>query len=76
MGEVRSRKYYNSIVNINMIHIAPWEACLGLLAGAGRVLKKDGILYIYGPFKRGHKHVFDAKGGCQELWRSRCHSFV
>jgi len=45
-----------SIVNINMIHIAPWEACLGLLAGAGRVLKKDGILYIYGPFKRGHKH--------------------
>jgi len=45
-----------SIVNINMIHIAPWEACLGLLSGAGRVLQKDGILYIYGPFKHGHKH--------------------
>ena len=26
-----------SIVNINMIHIAPWSACLGLMAGAGRV---------------------------------------
>lgn len=46
-----------AIVNINMIHIAPWNACLGLMAGAGRILPKGGILYLYGPFKRDGKHI-------------------
>jgi predicted fused transcriptional regulator/phosphomethylpyrimidine kinase len=44
-------------VNINMIHIAPWSACLGLMAGAGRILASRGILYIYGPFKQGGEHT-------------------
>ena len=42
-----------AIVNINMIHISPWSACLGLMAGASRLLPPDGILYLYGPFKQG-----------------------
>ena len=46
-----------AIVNINMIHIAPWEACLGLLAGAGRMLPPGGILYLYGPYRRGGVHT-------------------
>ncbi len=45
-----------AIVNINMIHIAPWQTCLGLLAGAGRILPPDGILYLYGPYRRGGAH--------------------
>jgi len=46
-----------AIVNINMIHISPWSACLGLMAGAGRILKAGGILYLYGPFKQGGEHT-------------------
>lgn len=46
-----------AIVNINMIHIAPESACLGLMAGARRILPDGGILYIYGPFKQGGKHT-------------------
>lgn len=46
-----------AIVNINMIHIAPWSACLGLIAGAKRILPPGGILYLYGPFKRDGKHT-------------------
>ncbi|WP_419903341.1 DUF938 domain-containing protein [Kiloniella sp.] len=38
------------ITCINMIHISPWEATLGLLSGAADILKKDGVLYLYGPF--------------------------
>lgn len=38
------------IVNANMIHIAPWEACVGLLAGAGRLLPPGGVLFMYGPY--------------------------
>jgi len=41
-----------AIVNINMIHIAPWSACVGLMAGASRILPPGGILYLYGPFKQ------------------------
>lgn len=46
-----------AIVNINMIHIAPWSACLGLMAGAKRILPPGGILYLYGPFKQDGKHT-------------------
>jgi SAM-dependent methyltransferase len=41
----------------NVIHIAPWRVTEGLLAGAGRVLRADGRLYLYGPFKRDGKHT-------------------
>ena len=47
----------NAIVNINMIHISPWSACLGLMAGAGQILPKAGILYLYGPYKRNGEHT-------------------
>jgi hypothetical protein len=46
-----------AIVNINMIHIAPWSACLGLMAGAGRLLPSGGVLYLYGPFQQPGKHT-------------------
>ncbi|BBA79747.1 hypothetical protein RGRSB_1296 [cyanobacterium endosymbiont of Rhopalodia gibberula] len=46
-----------AIVNINMIHISPWEACLGLIKGAGNLLPSGGILYLYGPYKQGGKHT-------------------
>ena len=54
---VSSKQPITAIVNINMIHIAPKAAYLGLLAGAKRVLPIDGILYLYGPFKQGGVHT-------------------
>jgi cyclopropane fatty-acyl-phospholipid synthase-like methyltransferase len=47
----------DAIVNINMIHISPYSACEGLMAGAGRILPRDGILYLYGPYQRQGKHT-------------------
>ena len=41
----------------NVIHIAPWRVAEGLFAGAGRYLRSDGRLFLYGPFKRGGKHT-------------------
>ena len=41
----------------NVIHIAPWRVAEGLFAGAGRSLRDDGRLFLYGPFKRGGKHT-------------------
>ncbi|MEO8114105.1 MAG: DUF938 domain-containing protein [Phenylobacterium sp.] len=39
-----------AVVCINMIHIAPWAAAEGLMAGAGRLLPAGGRLFLYGPF--------------------------
>jgi SAM-dependent methyltransferase len=47
---------FDAIVSINMVHIAPWTASLGLVAGAGRLLRPNGLLILYGPFMRNGKH--------------------
>jgi SAM-dependent methyltransferase len=41
----------------NVIHIAPWKVAEGLFAGAGRHLRPDGRLFLYGPFKRDGRHT-------------------
>jgi SAM-dependent methyltransferase len=47
----------DSVVSINMIHIAPWGATVALMQGAARILPPDGTLFLYGPFKRGGVHT-------------------
>ncbi len=47
---------FDAIVSLNMIHIAPWAATLGLFAGAGRLLCPGGLLFLYGPFMRNGAH--------------------
>lgn len=42
----------DALVCINMIHIAPWEAAQALFAGAEKLLPANGVLYLYGPYRR------------------------
>jgi len=48
---------FDAMISLNMIHIAPWEAALGLLAGGARLLRPDGVLFLYGPFMLDGKHT-------------------
>jgi SAM-dependent methyltransferase len=50
----------DAILNINMIHIAPWSAAVALFAGAARVLAPSGVLFLYGPFMRGGRHTAES----------------
>jgi len=50
----------DAILCINMIHISPWAACEGLMAGAARTLPAGGLLYLYGPFKEDGRHTADS----------------
>jgi hypothetical protein len=61
----------NAIININMIHIAPWQACLGLIQGAGQILPSGGILYLYGPYKRNGEHTASSNTSFDHSLRDR-----
>lgn len=40
----------DAVLNINMVHISPWAAALGLLDGAARLLAPGAPLILYGPW--------------------------
>jgi hypothetical protein len=42
----------DAVLCINMAHIAPWAATLGLLRGAARILPTGAPLVLYGPWIR------------------------
>jgi hypothetical protein len=47
----------DAVLCINMIHIAPWTAAVGLMRGGARVLPPGGMLYLYGAYKQGGRHT-------------------
>jgi SAM-dependent methyltransferase len=47
----------DAVLCINMIHISPWQSTLDLMAGAGAILPTGGVLFLYGPYKRGGAHT-------------------
>jgi SAM-dependent methyltransferase len=42
----------DAVLCINMAHISPWAATLGLLDGAARLLPSGAPLCLYGPYRR------------------------
>jgi hypothetical protein len=42
--------YADALLSINMVHISPWAAALGLLDGASRLLRAGTPLILYGPW--------------------------
>lgn len=48
---------FDTVICINMIHIAPWSATVGLMRGAASVLVTHGLLFLYGPFRRDGAHT-------------------
>lgn len=45
----------DAIICINMVHISPWSATLGLLRNTARILPVGAPLYLYGPYRQ-HGH--------------------
>jgi hypothetical protein len=50
-------KSADAVLCINMIHISPWGATLGLMRGAAALLRPGAPLYTYGPYKRDGAHT-------------------
>ena len=60
-----------AVVCINMIHISPWEATLSLLGGAGHLLARGGVLFLYGPYRRGGAHTAPSNAAFDDDLRGR-----
>lgn len=61
----------DAIFCANMIHIAPWACCLGLVRGAGRVLPSQGALLLYGPFLTADTPTAPSNAAFDQSLRSR-----
>ncbi|MDZ7787129.1 MAG: DUF938 domain-containing protein [Halofilum sp. (in: g-proteobacteria)] len=61
----------DAIVCVNLLHISPWTATRGLLAGAARCLPRGGVLAIYGPFKISGTHTAESNARFDADLRAR-----
>ena len=59
----------DAVVNINMIHIAPWSATTALFDGAAGILAPGGLLFLYGPFMRDGRHTAESNQRFDERLR-------
>ncbi len=59
------------IAAINIVHISPWRATQGLMAGAGRVLPPGGVLYLYGAYKENRVHTAPSNEAFDQNLRRR-----
>ncbi|MGH8780162.1 DUF938 domain-containing protein [Paraburkholderia sp.] len=66
-----SIEHADAIVSINLLHISPWSAAHALFDGAARVLGADGVLFLYGPYKRGGAHTSPGNDAFDQQLRSR-----
>ena len=62
---------FAAVVCMNLIHIAPWEVCIGVVRGASRVLTPGGKLFFYGPFRIGSAPLFESNQAFDERLRTR-----
>jgi hypothetical protein len=56
---------------INMIHISPWQATIGLMRGASGVLLPGSVLYLYGPYRLGDRPLEPGNAAFDEDLRAR-----
>jgi hypothetical protein len=61
----------DAILCINMVHISPWRATLGLLDGAARLLGAGAPLYLYGAYRRRDVPTAPSNEGFDQSLRAR-----
>jgi hypothetical protein len=61
----------DAILCINMVHISPWAATVGLMRGASRLLAPGAPLYLYGPYRQAGVETAPSNEAFDESLKSR-----
>jgi len=61
----------DAVLCINMVHISPWKATVGLLGGAARILPVEAPLILYGPYRRRDVPTAPSNEAFDQSLRSR-----
>ncbi|GED22785.1 DUF938 domain-containing protein [Halomonas halmophila] len=61
----------DAIVAINLVHISPWQVTEALLTRAGEKLVTQGVLYLYGPYRRDGRHTASSNAAFDADLRQR-----
>jgi SAM-dependent methyltransferase len=61
----------DAVLCVNMVHISPWKATLGLMAGAGRLLAPGAPLVLYGPYRQQGVPTADSNEAFDASLRAR-----
>ncbi len=60
-----------TVFSANLIHIAPWPVAETLIHKSGKALTADGILFLYGPFKRDGAHTSSSNESFDQSLKAR-----
>ncbi len=61
----------DALVAINVLHIAPWEATDRLFAHADELIREEGALYVYGPFRYEDRPLEESNRRFDRMLQSR-----
>ena len=61
----------DAVVCINMTHISPWAATVGLLRNAARLLPQSAVLFIYGPYNQRDVPLADSNAAFDAALRQQ-----
>jgi len=59
------------IMAVNLLHISPWVVAETLMEKACPALPSGGLLYLYGPYKRGGAHTAESNAQFDASLKSR-----
>lgn len=60
-----------AVLAINVIHISPWPVTQAIFEGAARHLSEGGLLFLYGPYRRGGLHTAPSNEAFDHSLRAR-----
>ncbi len=61
----------DAVYTANTLHIMSWPQVQALFRGVGRVLRDDGLLVVYGPFRYGGQFTSHSNAAFDDALRSR-----
>lgn len=61
----------DAMLAINMVHISPWAATIGLMRGAARLLDEGAPLYLYGAYRRAGVETAPSNEAFDESLKAR-----